>query len=505
MNKDSTFLLATAALFLTGAVGCEVGPNYRPPQVSVPDRFSPATQPATEPATQPSAVDLGRWWQTFHDPMLERLVARGVSANYNVQLAEARVRQARAQVDYSTAALFPTANALGSFTRIRSSNNLSGAGVTGGTSASTGTSLFTHGTTNFFQAGFDAAWELDVFGGTRRQIESSLASLEAQIEARRDALVTLTSEVANDYVLLRGYQQELRIAQDNARTQRNTLELQQMKLGVGLTTALTIAQAEAQVASTESAIPPLQTLIEQMNQALAVLLDLPADDLRKELGPAGSLPVGPEAIPAGLPSELVRRRPDVRQAERQLAAATANIGVAVAQLFPQFSLTGSLGLESTALKTLGNSSSVFGAAGPSVTWNIFDAGQIQANIRIQNALQEQALVQYRQSVLQAMADVNNALTAFNREQAHRRLLQRAVEANRRSVDLSLRLNQAGVVDFLNVLTAQQSLYQSQDQLEQSEQTVSTDLIALYKALGGGWEGSEQAAVQSADAALGADK
>jgi NodT family efflux transporter outer membrane factor (OMF) lipoprotein len=499
-------LLAVSVLILAGPGGCEVGPDYRPPRLSLPDHFSPAPQSTTQPATEPVAVDLASWWQTFHDPVLNWLVARGVGANHTVQLAEARVLQARAQLQYSTGALFPTVNALGSYTRIKTSNNLSGAGVTGGASGTTGgPSLFTHGSTNFFQAGFDALWELDLFGGTRRQIESSQASLEAQTEARRAALVTLTSEVANDYVLLRGYQQELRIAQENAQAQRNTLQLQRMKLDVGLATALTVAQSEAQVATTESAIPPLQTSIEQMTQALAVLLVLPPDDLRQQLGTGGTPPVGPEAIPPGLPSELIRRRPDVRQAERQLAASTASIGVATAQWFPQFSLTGSLGLESTQLKSIANSSSIFGAVGPSVTWRIFDAGQIQANIRIQNALQQQALLQYRQSIIQSMADVNNALTAFNREQAHRRLLQTAVEANRRSVELSLRLNKAGVVDFLNVLTAQQSLYQSQDQLAQSEQTVSTDLIALFKALGGGWEGSEQAAVTSADAALGPTK
>jgi NodT family efflux transporter outer membrane factor (OMF) lipoprotein len=229
------------------------------------------------------------------------------------------------------------------------------------------------------------------------------------------------------------------------------------------------------------------------------------EELRKELGPGGPVPVAADVIPPGLPSDLLRRRPDIRQAERQLAAASASIGVATAQLFPQFNLTGSLGVESTRLKTLFEGTSLFGAAGPSVTWNIFDAEQIIANIHIQNALEKQALVQYRQSVIQALADVNTALTAFNREQAHRQLLQTAVEADRRSVDLSQRLYDAGVVDFLNVLTAQQSLYVSQEQLAQSEQTVSTDLIALYKALGGGWEASDEDAAKAGDASLRADK
>lgn len=496
-------LFVIAAFIVTAELGCEVGPNYRPPKVSLPNHFSPATQPTQ----QAQAFNLSQWWQAFNDPTMSRLITQAIVSNYDVRLAEARVLQARAQVRYAEAGLFPVINAQGSYNRITGSNNLSNAAVTNtgvGSSATAGT-VFTSGTTNFYQMGFDAAWELDVFGGGRREIEAAHASLEAQIEARRDALVTLTAEVANDYVLLRGYQQELKIARDNAKAQQHTLQLEQMRLGVGLATGLTIAQAEAEVATTEAAIAPLQTMVEEMVEALSVLLNLPATMLREELGNWGPLPQGPAAIPPGLPSELLRQRPDVRQAERQLAAATAEIGAATAQWFPQLSLTGSLGLESTALRKLVDRGSLFDAAGPSVTWRIFDAGQIQANVDIENALQRQALVQYRQAVIQSLADVNNALTAFYEEQHHRRLLQTAVEANGRSVELSQQLYKAGVVDFLNVLTAQQSLFQSQDQLAQSEQTVSTDLIAVYKALGGGWRGSEQAAVVAADHSLDADK
>ena len=494
----------SAAVLIAGVGGCEVGPDYHPPPTTLPSHFSPATQTAVQPGT----VDLARWWQEFHDPMLNKLVERAVNSNYDVQLAEARVWQARAQVDYALAGLFPTAHATGSYNRNRTSNNLSNAAVSGGSSgsASTATNVFAGGTSiNFYQAGFDAAWELDLFGGGRRAIEAQQATLQAQIEARRDTLITLISEVARDYVLLRGYQQQLEIAQQNSQAQRRVLGLQEMKLHVGLATALTVAQGQAQLASTESSIPPLQTTIELAIQSLAVMLDMPVDDLRQEVGAGSSLPVGPEAVPPGLPSELIRRRPDVRQAERQLAVATANIGVATAQLFPQFSLTGSLGLQSTTLTKLVSTSSIFGAAGPGVSWNIFDAGQIMATIRMQNAVQKQALVQYRLSVIQSLADVNNALTAFNREQAHCQLLQKAVEANRRSVELSQQLYDAGVVEFLNVLSAQQSLFESQEQLAQSQQAVSTYLIALYKALGGGWEASDEAAAKAADDSLGADK
>jgi NodT family efflux transporter outer membrane factor (OMF) lipoprotein len=338
-----------------------------------------------------------------------------------------------------------------------------------------------------YQTGFDAGWEIDVFGGTRRAIESAEYGYEAQVEARRSALVTLLSEVARNYIVLRGQQHELAIVQNNVASQVDTLKLTTSKFEAGIATDLDVARQEAQVETTQSQIPTLQTQIQQSIHRLGVLLDQSPAALEEELADAGRLPAGPSIVPPGLPSDLIRRRPDVRQAERQLAQATANIGVAVADLFPKFNLTGALGLESLSLKTLANSKSVFWSFGPSLDWKIFSAGQVQANIRVQNARQEEALIQYRQAVLQAMADVEDALVAYNQEQARRQSLQRAVESNRRATDLARQLNQAGVVDFLNVLQAELSLYLSEDQLAQSEQTVATNLIALYKALGGGWE------------------
>jgi outer membrane protein, multidrug efflux system len=299
--------------------------------------------------------------------------------------------------------------------------------------------------------------------------------------------------VAQNYVMLCGFQHELRVVRDNVAAQQATLKLQQIKLQAGLTNRLTISQVTSLVASTESQIPTLETEIEQTFQRLAVLLDRDPQAIKAQLSDNGTLPTGPASVPPGLPSELLRRRPDVRQAEHQFAAATAEIGVAMADLFPKFSLTGSLGLESLQLKTFANTSSIFYSFGPSIQWRIFDAGQIWANVHVQNARQEQTLIQYRQAVIQSMADVESALTAYNREQARSASLRQAVEANRQSVALARQLNEAGVVDFLNVLTAQQSLYQSEDQLAQSEQTVLTNLIALYKALGGGWETTERAA------------
>lgn len=523
------FLLGFSAT-ISAVIGCEVGPNYKAPPTNPPGQFgAAATQPfaATQPATQPAeTVDIGRWWESFHDPALNRLIIQGIHASLDVRLAQARVLEARAQLQGNVATLFPTVDAGASYARSRTSKNAislggstgpgsttttggTGTGGTGGTSgggtSSSGTTTssafaFAFGTTNLYQAGFDAGWEIDIFGGTRRAIEAAQATLEAQVDARRNAMITLLSEVARNYIILRGVQQELAIVQSNVASQNDFLELTRAKFKAGIATDLDVARQEAQVATTESEIPTLETEIQQAIHRIGVLLDRNPTDLEAELTPTGPLPGGPPEIPAGLPSELLRRRPDVLQAERQLAASNANIGVATADLFPKLSLTGSLGFESLQLKNWFNSPSEFWSFGPSLTWRIFDAGQIFANIRVQNARQQEALIQYRQSVLQALSDVEDALVAYHKEQTRREALQRSVEANERSVALAKQLNQAGLVDFLNVLTAEQSLFESQDQLAQSNQTVSTNLVALYKALGGGWEVTEQPApVQSASA------
>jgi multidrug efflux system outer membrane protein len=490
------------------AAGCMVGPDYQPPVMKTPGQFAATTQPvatqpaSTEPAaTQPAAdIDLRLWWYAFNDEKLNYLIDRALKSNLDVQLAEARVREARATYEFTRGGLLPTVDGTASYTRSRISKNAFGniggsssstSGSSGSGSSGSGSAInpasFAVGTTNLYQAGFDASWELDVFGGTRRQIESAQYSLEAQVEARRAALITLLSDVARNYVTLRGLQHELAIVQQNIGTQQDTENLTRAKFQAGIATDLEVAQSEALLASTESEVPTLQTQIQQAIHRLGVLINLTPEALEAELSEAGPLPPAPAVVPAGLPSELIRRRPDVRQSERLLGAATANIGVAVADLFPKFNLTGALGLESLNLKTLANASSEFWSFGPSIDWKIFSAGQVQANIRVQDARQDEAFIQYRQTVLNSLADVEDALVAYNQEQARQKSLKRAVDSNQRAFDLAKQLNTAGVVDFLNVLTAQQSLFQSEDQLAQSDQTVSTNLIALYKALGGGWE------------------
>ena len=519
-------VLASLAALLPAA-GCTVGPNYQAPQTAAPDAFGELAGPgaATRPTSAPPVV---QWWRTFEDATLDNLIDRAVESNRDLRRARARVREARAVRDVTRADLFPTVNARGSYTYSRSPFGAFGGGV-GGAAAGTGTGTggtcggtggaggggtgggggggggtggggtggagggatqgigAAGGDFDFYQAGFDATWEIDVFGGVRREVEAADADVAAAVEDQRDVLVTLLGDVARSYVELRGYQRQITIAQENLRAQQETLELTRNRLRAGLDTDLSVAQSEAQVATTASAIPSLDALARQSIHRLGVLLGESPLALSESLSPPQAIPRPPPTVPVGVPSDLLRRRPDVRRAERDLAAATARIGAATADLFPRFSLTGSFGTQAGEAKGLFNYSNRFYSIGPSISWPVFDAGRIRANIRVQNAREEQALAAYEQTVLAALRDVEDALVGYLREEDRRRTLATAAEANRRAVDLANQLYNAGRTDFLNVLQAQRDLFASQDALVQSDRTVSTSLVALYKALGGGWQ------------------
>ncbi len=460
------------ALLLTIS-GCMVGPNYRRPDTSAPAKWNEAADHLT--ATPP--VDLGGWWTTFNDPELDSLVERAVRLNKDLKVAQARVREARAQRGVVAADLYPQVNTSADYSRNRSSENTS---ADGGRGRSTGDF-------DLFLAGFDASWEMDIFGGTRRALEAANADIQASEENLRDVLVSLLAEVARSYLQVRGTQLRLAIANDNINSQRQTLELVTARFQAGLSSELDVAQAKAQLANTEAQVPTLEIQLKQSIYQLGVLLGQEPGSLLQELTKVAPIPGTPPEIPAGLPSDLLRRRPDIRRAERELAAATARIGVATADLFPRFSLTGALGLQSVSLSDFFTSGSRFWAVGPTVRWPIFDAGRIRANIQVQNARQEQALAQYEKVVLSSFADVESSLVAYLREQETRRSFADSVEASRRAVEIANELYTHGLVDFLNVLLNQRALYQSQDQLAQSDQKVATNLVAVYKALGGGWD------------------
>jgi NodT family efflux transporter outer membrane factor (OMF) lipoprotein len=426
-----------------------------------------------------------QWWSVFRDPVLDSLVEEAVRSNLDVKLARARIREARAQRGIVAADYFPNVDVSGSYTRFRRSENVSGTPVTGtGETESTGGSS---GSRDLFVAGFDAGWEIDIFGGIRRSVEAADATVAASEENHRDVLVTLLAEVARNYLEVRGNQRRISIAQANIEVQQKTLELTRGRFEAGLGSRLEIAQAEAQLTTTQSQIPRLETSVKQAIHRLSVLLGQQPTALASRLEEGDAIPPAPPEVPVGLPSDLLRRRPDVRQAEWELAAATARIGVATADLFPKFYLTGLAGLRSAEAGDFFDGGSRFWSIGPVIQWPVFDAGRIRANIEVQNARQEQALVVYENTVLQSLEEVENALVAYSKEQMVRRSLIQAVDANNRAMEISSELFSKGLVDFLNVLQAQGALSLSQDLLVQSDQRISTSLVSLFKALGGGWE------------------
>jgi outer membrane protein, multidrug efflux system len=485
-RREIVAALCIPGILLLALTGCAVGPDYRRPDTTTPAAWSNpgATAPAPTSITTPRPVEVVEWWKGFDDPLLASLVERALKSNLDMRLAQARLRQARAARGVVASGLWPQIDASASYRK-----SGAGGGSSSGQGGSAGTAAPSAGssTLDLYQIGLDAAWELDIFGGVRRNIEASEADIKAAEEDRRAVLVSLAAEVGTNYVNLRGFQQQLAIARNNLSSQQHTAEITRKRFEAGFVSALDVANARAQAASTASQIPLLESSVQGAIYTLSVLLGLEPAALAGELTDPTAIPPVPPEVPVGLPSELLRRRPDIRRAEAQVHAATARIGVATADLFPKFSLTGSSGLSSGELSSLVNWSSRVWSLGPSVNWPIFSAGRITSNIEVQNALQEQALVTYEQSILTALQEVETALVAYAKEQERRGYLSEETEHNRKAVDLSMKLYVAGRTDFLNVLNAQRSLYVSEEALVLSIRTLTTDLIALYKALGGGWE------------------
>jgi outer membrane protein, multidrug efflux system len=472
-------LLSLTAFCLIIVAGCAVGPDYHPPETQVPSAWDGqnVVTPAQPSKTAPIPVEMVEWWNAFKDPTLSSLVEMAIRSNLDVRQAEARIRQARAARGVAGAPLWPEVDASALYQRSQGSSETGG----GGAIATAG------GLRNLWQAGLDATWEVDIFGGTRRGVEAATADLRAAVEDRRDVLITLVGDVGNNYLTLRGLQQQVIIARENLKAQQHTAEITRKRYEAGFVGALDVATARAQVATTEATIPVFESSARAAIYNLGVLLGREPAALEKDLSRASPIPPTPLEIPVGLPSDLLRRRPDIRRAEAQLHAATARIGVAVADLFPKFNLAGSFGFSASDVTRIDRWTSNFWSWGPTVTWPIFAGGRIYWNIKVQDALQEQALLAYEKTVLTALKDVETALVAYAKEQETRKSLSEAVANNRKAVDLATQLYVAGKADFLNVLIAQRSLFATEDALTQSTRAVDTNLIALYKALGGGWE------------------
>ena len=476
--------LVVSALCLGLAAGCSVGPNYHPPKLATPSTWS-APLAGGETNGQVAALT---WWKNFNDPCLNSLVDRVVRSNLDLTLASARVREARAQYRIVAARLGPSVGASGSYARQKQSENQPIIG-------SLQIPDYVPFENNVYQAGFDAAWEIDVFGGTRRAVEAGKADVAAAEFGLQHVWITLVSEAARNYVELRGHQQQLAIAKKNMSAQEQALGITRDRFRNGLTTDLDIQQAATLLATTRSEIPALESRIESSIHRLSILIGQPPGALCEELSPPSPVPVASSGVPVGLPSELLLRRPDIQRAERQLAAATARIGVATADLFPKFSLTGVAGFQSVSASDWFTQGSDFWSVGPTVQWRIFDSGRIRANIRLHDARQEQALAAYEQTALNAFEEVENSLVAYAKEQERQRALEEAVRSSADSLHLANQLYTSGLASFLNVLDAERSLYRTEEALTHSRSTVTQNLIALYKALGGGWEGKLEGEVK----------
>jgi NodT family efflux transporter outer membrane factor (OMF) lipoprotein len=476
----------TAVLAIFVLAGCAaVGPNYVPPDTSVSATWHTGLKGGLS-AEEMNPRTLAEWWKTLNDPGLSSLIDRAVTGNLDLKKARARVREARAKRGIAQAGFFPTLDATGSadwsYTKTWSSG--SGSNSKTDTNSNAGTSIST-GSQNLYAAGLDAGWEIDIFGGVRRSVEAATGDLQAIWEDLRNVLVSLLAEVATNYVDVRTYQALIAVAEGNLEAQTETYQLTQWRYEAGLSDELAVQQARYNLENTRSQIPALRTTLEGAMNRVAVLLGEPPGKVHAELEKREPIPVTPLKVAVGVRADLLRRRPDVRQAERQLAAQTARIGVATADLYPKFTLNGSIGLEAlSGSNPLFKSLTLSGS--PQVTWALFKGGAIRQNIEVQSALQEQYLITYESTVLGALEEVENALVAYAEVQQRRQSLSEATQAAQKAVELAQHKYQAGLTDFNNVLDAQRSLLSLQEQLTQSEGKVTSNLIRLYKALGGGW-------------------
>jgi multidrug efflux pump len=471
-----TILLVPCLLVLLS--GCmTVGPDYKVPQTQMPASFANQAQQAQ--ATE--GVET-LWWRGFQDDRLNQLVALALANNHDLRVATARLLEARALLSATALNRYPTVTSQASYTRQRASEALTPLGDRD---------------IELYDAGFDASWELDFFGRVRRSIEASAADVGAAAANRRDVLVILLSEVARNYFELRGTQNQLAVARRNAANQQQTLDLTRALLEGGRGTELDTSRAEAQLNLTLSSIPPLETAIKQAMYRLGVLIGQQPTVLEPELSGPQPLPALPTFVALGRPEDLLRRRPDIQVTERNLAAATARVGVATADLFPRVTLAGSVALQASSFTGLGKGGSDTFAVGPGIFWAAFDLGRVQAFIRAADARAEAAFAQYEQRVLLALEETENALVDFTRQQARRELLQASSQASEQAAELARQRYQYGVADFLTVLDAERTLLEAQDRLAESETRTATALVAVYKALGGGWEMAPERAYSEA--------
>lgn len=469
---------------VVGLQGCTVGPPYEHPALHTPTQYQELhPDRVSSPLSQPTAstADLTRWWSQFHDAQLDALVQQALRSNLDLRAARVRVREAREQEIIARSAYFPSVALSGSAAHVwLNSNPL--AGIGGGPSSGGNNSF----STNLYALGFDARWEPDLFGGTRRSVEAARASGEATDWQLADTQVSLTAEVARDYVALRALQTRMAILKDSIGHQQEQLTIADARARFGFVTELDVNQQRTQLEATKAQLPSLQAEESAQIHALAVLLGREPEELSEELRRAGPLPMVPANLPVGLPGDLLRRRPDIRAAERRLAAANAQIGVAVSKLYPSVNLLALPTMASSMPGDLFSSNGLGYIAAGMINWPIFEGSQLRANVRIKKEQREESYLQYQKAVLAALQETEDDLGRYSAEQRRLESLRQSRAAAASSLHIAEEQYRAGLVTFINVLDAQAALLTAQDDVAQSEQALAEDWVALYKALGGGW-------------------
>ena len=487
--------LATAALALVLG-GCTVGPNFVKPKPHVPAHWSPtALRNGREGRSristrEPSTV---AWWSSFHDPMLTSLVRQSAAQNLNVREAVLRVREADAQTEMLSGALWPSLSANVSWNRQRVSTNTPNGAIFGLTHVFPGLPPTVVNPYNQYQIGLAASWGLDLFGGTRRAIEAADAETRAAVYNARGVLLTMVGDVAQAYIELRGAQLRKAIVLRTLATQRGLLRLTRDRYRAGLTSDLDVQNAATELATTRAQLPLIEQQITVDVNQLSELMARPPEALRSELARARPVPPVPPVVPIGLPSDLLRRRPDILAAQANLHAATAQIGVAVSEFFPSVTLTAGGGYQSEGLSQLIVAASRFASFGPAINLPIFEGGRIRATVKLRRLQAKQAGIVYARTVLTALDQVEDALAAYGADQRQRVSLRAAVRTSRNALDLARQRYTSGISSFIDVLDAERTEEQSQLALASATTAVSLDLVRLYQALGGGWRAAAPAA------------
>ncbi len=446
--------------------GCLVGPNYKEPVSMLPTDWSASSTMAPS-----SGERLTDWWKEFDDPVLDELIDRARVNNRDVRQAEARLREARAQRGIARAGLMPTISASRSANRSKASEEVNPLSKTG----------------NVFSVGLDASWELDLFGGKRRAVEAATATLEASEESLRDVLVSLSAEVGLNYIDYRTTRALLETIRSSLASRAETYNLAKWRREAELTTELDVDQARLSLEQARAQVPALEASLAQSKHRLSVLLGEHPDSLASILKNGRPVPRASNKVALGVPADLLRRRPDIRAAERQLAAQTAQIGVAEAARYPNVSLVGSIGLDALQSGDLYTSSALAGQGLAQMAWTLFSGGRIREQIQVETARQEQAIAKYEATILAALQEVEDALVALTKEQERQSSLSEAEAAAGRAHELARNQYSGGFIDFGTVLDSQRSLLQTEEQRISSRAAISSTLVRLYKALGGGWK------------------